>query len=148
MEMIYFIVISLTMVYPNKLLLVKYVNKRMDLLANTFSQNPFRVLSYILHLVSILLFGKHLELSCLFLVTDGFCWFWMESFHKNIHSMLEFLVAPFLDLHFSYYTLINFLIMLFVILLSILMILLSTLSVIRHLICGSNRNWLLNLNLI
>ena len=29
-----------------------------------------------------------------------------------------------------------------------LMILLSTLSVIRHLICGNNWNWLLNLNLI
>ena len=29
-----------------------------------------------------------------------------------------------------------------------LMILLSTVSVIRHLICGNNMNWLLNLNLI
>ena len=38
--------------------------------------------------------------------------------------------------------------MLFVILLSMLMILLSTLTVIRHLICGNNENWLLNLNLI
>ena len=38
--------------------------------------------------------------------------------------------------------------MLSVILLSMLMILLSTLSVIRHLICGSNQNWLLNLDLI
>ena len=35
-----------------------------------------------------------------------------------------------------------------VILLSMLMILLSILSVIRHLICGNNLNWLLNLNLI
>ena len=35
-----------------------------------------------------------------------------------------------------------------VILLSMLLILLSTLSVIRHLICGSNWNWLLNLDLI
>ena len=34
-----------------------------------------------------------------------------------------------------------------VILLSMLMILLSTLNVIRHLICGNNKNWLLNLNL-
>ena len=40
------------------------------------------------------------------------------------------------------------LMMLSVILLSMLMILLSILSVIRHLICGSNLNWLLNLNLI
>ena len=37
--------------------------------------------------------------------------------------------------------------MLSVILLFMLMILLSVLSVIRHLICGNNLNWLLNLNL-
>ena len=41
-------------------------------------------------------------------------------------------------IHFSYYTLMIFLIMLSAILLSMLIILLSTLSVIRHLICGSN----------
>ena len=29
-----------------------------------------------------------------------------------------------------------------------LMILLSAVNVIRHLICGNNENWLLNLNLI
>ena len=40
------------------------------------------------------------------------------------------------------------LMMLSVILLSMLMILLFILSVIRHLICGNNLNWLLNLNLI
>ena len=56
--------------------------------------------------------------------------------------------APYLVLHFSYDTLITFLMMLFVILLSMLMILLSILNVIRHLICGNNLNWLLNLNLI
>ena len=38
--------------------------------------------------------------------------------------------------------------MISVILLSMLMVLLSTLNVIRHLICGNNQNWLLNLNLI
>ena len=38
--------------------------------------------------------------------------------------------------------------MLCVILLAMLMILLSSLNVIRHLICGNNQNWLLNLNLI
>ena len=38
--------------------------------------------------------------------------------------------------------------MLPVILQSMLMILLFILSVIRHLICGNNLNWLLNLNLI
>ena len=44
--------------------------------------------------------------------------------------MLEFLKAPFLALHFSYYILMNFLSMLSVILLSMLMILLLILSVI------------------
>ena len=34
------------------------------------------------------------------------------------------------------------------ILLSILMILKFTLRLIRHLICGNNKNWLLNLNMI
>ena len=38
--------------------------------------------------------------------------------------------------------------MLSVILLSMLMMLLSILSVIRHLICGNDLNWLLNLNLV
>ena len=51
-------------------------------------------------------------------------------------------------LHFSYYTLMTFLMMLSVILQSMLMILLSILGVIGHLICGNNLNWLLNLNLI
>ena len=69
--------------------------------------------------------------------------------HKNAHLMLEFVKAPLnLVLHFPYYTLMTFLMMLSVILLSMLMILLSILSVIRHLICGNNLNWLLNLNLI
>ena len=70
------------------------------------------------------------------------------SHHKNIQLMLEFVKALFLILHFSYYTLMTFLMMLSVILLSMLMILLSILSVIRHLICGNYLNWLLNLNLV
>ena len=41
-----------------------------------------------------------------------------------------------------------FLMKLSVVLLSMLMVLLSTLSLIGHLICGNNQNWLLNLNLI
>ena len=65
---------------------------------------------------------------------------WMGSLQKNIQLMLEFNKAPFLALHFSYYTLMIFLIMLSVILLSMLMILLSILSVIRHVICGNNLN--------
>ena len=59
--------------------------------------------------------------------------------------MLGFLKGPFLVLYFSYYTLMTFLIILSVILLSMLMILPST--VIRQLI-WDNLNWLLNLNLI
>ena len=67
---------------------------------------------------------RYLALFLLFSVIDGFEWFWMESLHKNIQLMLEFLKAPFLVLHFSYYTLITFLMMLSVILLSMLVILL------------------------
>ena len=91
---------------------------------------------------------RYFALFLLFSVIDGFEWFWMGSLHKNIQLMLEFHKASFLVLHFSYYTLMTFLMMLSVILLSMLMILLSILSVIRHLICGNNLNWLLNLNLI
>ena len=75
------------------------------------------------------------------MVLDG------KSSH-NIQLTLEFHRGPFLVLHFSYYTLMSFLMMLFVILLSMLMILPSALNVIRHLISGNNLNWLLNLNLI
>ena len=71
----------------------------------------------------------------------------MGSLQKNIQLMLESHKAPFLALHFSYYTLM-ILLMLSVILLSMLMILLPILNVIRHLICGSNLNGLMNLNLI
>ena len=67
--------------------------------------------------------------------------------HKSIQFMLEFLKGPVLVLHFSCCILMT-LMMLSVILLSMLMRLLSILSVIRHLICGNNLNWLLNLNLI
>ena len=55
--------------------------------------------------------------------------------------------APFLVLHFSYYTIMPNLLMLSVIFLSMLMIL-STLNVIGHLIYGNNYSWPLNLNLI
>ena len=48
------------------------------------------------------------------------------------------LKAPILVLHFSYDTLMTFLKMLFVIFVSLLVILLSTLSVTRRLICGNN----------
>ena len=80
---------------------------------------------------------RYLALFLLFLVIGGFGLFWMGNLHKNIQLMLVFLKGLFLVLHFSYYTLMSFL-MLSVILLSMLMILLSTLNVIRHLICGNN----------
>ena len=91
---------------------------------------------------------RYSALFLLFSVIDDFEWFWMDSLHKNIQLMREFLKAPFLVLHFSYYTLMTFLMMLSVILLSMLMILLSILGVIGLLVCGNNLNWLLNLNLI
>ena len=72
----------------------------------------------------------------------------MESLHKKIQLMLEFLKGPVLVLHFSCCILMTFLMMLSVILLSMLMILHSILTVVRHLICGNNLNRLLNLNLI
>ena len=67
---------------------------------------------------------------------------------QEFQLMLEFLKAPFLVLHFSCCTLLTFLMMISVILLSMLSIVLFVLSVIRHLICGNNLNWLLDLNLI
>ena len=91
---------------------------------------------------------RYLALFLPFSGTDVFESFWMESLHKNIQLMLEFFKAPFLVLHFSYYTLMTFLMMLFVIFLSVLMMVLSIPSVIKHLIGGNNLNALLNLNLI
>ena len=91
---------------------------------------------------------RYLVLFLLLSVIDDFEWFWMESLHKNIQLMLELLKVQFLVLHFSYCTLMTFLKMLSVILLSMLMILFSILSMIRHLIFGNNLNGLLNLNLI
>ena len=68
------------------------------------------------------------QVRYLTLFLDSFELFWMASFHKNIQLMLEFLKAPFLVLHFSYYTLTTFLMMLSVLFLSTLMILLPTLE--------------------
>ena len=53
----------------------------------------------------------------------GICrWFWKGILHKNILLIREALKAPLLVLYFSYYTLMAFLMMLSVILLSMLMI--------------------------
>ena len=98
----------------------------------------FGMLVFFTNLILMEFQVRYLALFLLFSVIDDFEWFWMESLHKNIQLMLEFLKAPFLVLHFSCYILMTFLMMLSVILLSMLMILLFTLSVIRHLICGSN----------
>ena len=73
----------------------------------------------------------------LFLVIGGFGLFWMGNLHKNIQLMLELLKAPFLVLHFHCYTLMTIEMMLYVILLSMLMILLSAVNVIRHLTSGN-----------
>ena len=67
--------------------------------------------------------ARYLALFLLFTVVDGFRWFWMGSLHKNSQLMLAFLKAPFLVLHFSYYTLMTFLMVLSVLLVSILVIL-------------------------
>ena len=67
----------------------------------------------LLHKLSLKEFQvKHLALFCLFSVILGFGWFWIGSPHKNIHLMLEFLKALSLVPHFSYYTLMTFLIIL------------------------------------
>ena len=81
--------------------------------------------------------GQIFGLISSFLSNRWFEWFWRGSLLKNIQLMLEFLKVPFLVLHFSCYTLMTFLMMLFEILLSMLMILLFILSVIKHLIYTS-----------
>ena len=81
--------------------------------------------------------GQIIGLIFSFLSNDSFERFWMRSLQKNIQLILELLKAPFLVLHFSYYTLMT-IVMLSVIFLSTLMILFSILSVIRHRMCGNN----------
>ena len=80
---------------------------------------------------------RYLVLYLLLSVIDGFEWFWMGSLLRISSYMLDFHKGPFLFLHFSYSTLMTFL-MLSVILVSMLMVLLCTLSVVRHLICDNN----------
>ena len=74
----------------------------------------------------------YFALICNFFVIDGSKWFWVDDLHKSIQLRLVFFKVPFLVLHFSCYTRMTFLMMFFVILLSVLMILLCTLIVIRH----------------
>ena len=98
-------------------------------------QSYFVTITRMLTNISLMKFQvRYLALFLLFSVIEGFEWFWMGSLQKNIQLMLEFLNAPFLVLHFSYYTLMTFLMMLSVILLSIL----SILSVISRAISRKN----------
>ena len=69
----------------------------------------------------------------------------MEGFRKNVLLMLRLLKAPFLVLVFFYYTFMNFLVMLSIVMLYMLMALLSTENVVGNLICGYSLSWLLNL---
>ena len=92
--------------------------------------------------------GQIFGLFLLFSVIDDFQWFWIESLHKNIQLMREFLKGPFLVLHFSCCILMTFVMVLSLVLVSMLMILLSILGLMRYLICDSSLSWLLNFNLI
>ena len=91
-----------------------------------------------LHLCPIEFWVKYLALSYSFPTKDNFEWFCMGRLGNNIPLMLDSLGAPFFSLHILYYLLMAFPMMLSVISLYMLKILLSTLSVIRHLIWGSN----------
>ena len=88
----------------------------------------------------------HFVLFCLISVIDVSEWLWKENFCQNIQLTLVLHEALFLALPFSNYTSITFHMMLSVILLSMLMILL-TVTVIWHRICGNSQSWLLNLSL-
>ena len=72
---------------------------------------------------------RYLALFLLFSVVDGFEWFWMESLHRSIQLVLEFHKGPLLVLHFSSCILMTFLMVLYVVLVSMLMILLFILGV-------------------
>ena len=83
---------------------------------------------------------RNLALFLLFSVIGGFWWFWMgwEVFTRISSSCWSSSKVQFLVLHFSFCTLMTFLMMLSVIFLSMLIILLSALNAIGHLICGNN----------
>ena len=81
---------------------------------------------------------EHLALFDFFSVIDGLEWFFTTGLCNNICLLLKFFKALPMVLHLLYYTLMNFLMVLSVILTSILMILLPTVSVIRCLFCDNN----------
>ena len=70
------------------------------------------------------------------------------SFRKNAQLIMAFHRSPFSVLLFLRYTISTVFLMLHAIWQFMLMILLSTVNVIRLLICGNSSSWLLNLNLI
>ena len=80
---------------------------------------------------------KYLTLLLLLSVIDSFGWSWIGNLHKNIQLMLDFFKDTSLALQFYYYTLMTFLMMFSVILLSMLTIL-STINLIGRLICDNN----------
>ena len=53
----------------------------------------FGMLVFFTNLILMEFQAKYLVLFLLFLVIDGFGWFWMGSLHKNIQLMLEFLIV-------------------------------------------------------
>ena len=85
---------------------------------------------------------QYLFLFHLFSQMHGFTYFRMESLSKSIQLILELLKAPFLVLFYSTSLKIFYARLLF-----LLMIIPSTLSMSKHLICVNNQNWLLGLNL-
>ena len=61
----------------------------------------FGILIYFTNLRLLEFQVRYLALLFPFSIIDGFKWFWMESLHRKIQLMLEFLKGPFLVLHFS-----------------------------------------------
>ena len=93
----------------------------------------FGILVFFPHLSLMELHVRYLALFLLFSVIDGAGQFWMGNLHQNIQLILEFLKTPFLVPHYNIAIYADN----------------TTLNcVIWHLICGSNQNWLRNLNQI
>ena len=92
----------------------------------------FGMLVFFTNLIQMEYQLRYLTLFLFFSIIDSFSWFWMESIQKNIRRISEVNAnvpqGSFLVLHFSYNTLMIFLYMSSVIMLSVLMILPSTLK--------------------
>ena len=90
---------------------------------------------------------RYSPLCCLFPVIDRSRWFQMRRTSQELVKTGVHQGSILGSILFLLYIM-TFLVILSVILLSMLMILLFNLSMIRHLICGNNWNYLLNLNLM